>query len=129
TLYNGDTDSVFTGALGRAAGENVGSYAITQGTLSAGSNYTIVFTAGVTFAITPRDLTVTPTAGQSKIYGAANPVLAYMHAALYTGDVDAGFSGSLDRTAGENGGSSYVIKQGKLSVCVNYTIFVTACVT
>src|SRR5207247_10357571 len=106
TLYNGDTSSVFGGGLGRAAGENVGSYAITLGTLSAGSNYTIVFTAGVTFAITPRDLTVTPTAGQSKIYGAANPVLAYTHGALYNGDTDAVFRGGVDRTAGEEVGSA-----------------------
>ena len=31
----------FTGALGRAVGENVGSYAITLGNLSAGSNYAL----------------------------------------------------------------------------------------
>ena len=29
--------------LGRAAGETVGSYAISQGTLSAGSNYALTF--------------------------------------------------------------------------------------
>ncbi len=63
TLYNGDTDSVFTGVLSRAAGQNVGTYAISQGTLSAGANYTIVFTTGRTFAITPRDLTRHPGPG------------------------------------------------------------------
>src|SRR2546430_8120226 len=52
-LYNGDTDSVFTGSLARAAGENVGTYAINQGTVSAGSNYTIVFT-GANFTIDAR---------------------------------------------------------------------------
>ena len=31
----------FTGALSRVAGENVGNYAITLGSLSAGSNYTL----------------------------------------------------------------------------------------
>ncbi|MFN8458297.1 MAG: YDG domain-containing protein [Anaerolineae bacterium] len=36
------TDS-FSGALSRVAGENVGAYAITQGNLSAGDNYSITF--------------------------------------------------------------------------------------
>ncbi|TWI44569.1 SprB-like repeat protein, partial [Flavobacterium glaciei] len=35
----------FTGTLTRVAGENVGTYAITQGDLSAGSNYTIAYVA------------------------------------------------------------------------------------
>src|SRR5439155_13520556 len=109
TLYNGDTDTVFTGSLVRAAGENIGNYAISQGTLSAGSNYTILFTAGVTFAITPRNLTVTPTAGQGKIYGAADPVaLAYTHGTLYNGDTDVVFSGELVPAAGESVGSDAV---------------------
>src|SRR5207249_8223586 len=58
TLYNGDTDTVFTGSLTRASGENVGTYAINQGSLSAGGNYNIVFT-GANFTIDPRNLTVT----------------------------------------------------------------------
>lgn len=45
----------FTGALSRAAGENVGSYAITLGTLSAGGNYALTLGGGVTFAITKAD--------------------------------------------------------------------------
>ena len=40
-LLEGDP---ITGALARAEGENVGEYDITQGTLSAGDNYTITFT-------------------------------------------------------------------------------------
>ena len=47
-----------TGALTRAEGENVGSYAITQGTLTAGDNYTISFT-GAEFAIGVKDVDVT----------------------------------------------------------------------
>jgi hypothetical protein len=42
-LVNGDTSAVFTGGLSRAGGENVGAYAIGQGTLSAGSNYGISY--------------------------------------------------------------------------------------
>ena len=37
----------FTGALTRELGENEGTYAITQGTLTAGNNYEINFTPGV----------------------------------------------------------------------------------
>jgi len=40
-----------TGSLARSSGETTGSYPITQGTLSAGSNYTISFT-GANFVIT-----------------------------------------------------------------------------
>jgi hypothetical protein len=40
-LVEGDA---ITGALARAEGEGVGEYAITQGTLTAGDNYTIAFT-------------------------------------------------------------------------------------
>ena len=48
------TDS-FTGSLTRAVGESVGSYAITIGTLSAGSNYALSYT-GASFGITAATL-------------------------------------------------------------------------
>jgi len=53
-LQNGDTNAVFSGALTRVAGQNVGAYAITQGTLSAGANYTISYTGNnLTITLTP----------------------------------------------------------------------------
>ena len=53
------------------AGENVGNYAITLGSLSAGSNYTLSLSATtVNFAITPKAVTITPNSGQSKVFGA-----------------------------------------------------------
>ena len=52
------SDDAITGQLQRQPGEVVGTYAIQQGTLSAGSNYTINFTPGV-FSIVPADLIVT----------------------------------------------------------------------
>jgi hypothetical protein len=48
-----------TGALARAAGDTVGTYDIYQGNLSAGSNYSITFTTGKTFEITPATPAVT----------------------------------------------------------------------
>ncbi|MBU6182734.1 MAG: fibronectin type III domain-containing protein [Verrucomicrobia bacterium] len=53
----------FTGALSRAAGEGVGTYAISQGTLSAGSNYTISFVgANLTITQATPSITTAPTA-------------------------------------------------------------------
>jgi hypothetical protein len=114
-LIGGDT---FTGTLSRVVGENIGTFAITQGTLSAGTNYNITF-ASNNFTITAKPITVTATAGQSKIYGAANPVCTYSVApALIGGDT---FTGTLSRVVGENIGT-YAITQGTLSAGTNYTI-------
>ncbi|NRS89780.1 hypothetical protein HNQ02_002712 [Flavobacterium sp. 7E] len=51
SLESGDD---FTGALSRVADEDVATYAITQGTLSAGSKYQITF-VGANFSITKAD--------------------------------------------------------------------------
>src|SRR5206468_1826074 len=100
-----------SGALARDAGADVGLYNITQGTLALSTNYTLVFTAGVKFEIKTLTVTVTPTAGQYKIYGAVDPTLAYTFTpALITGDT---FSGALARVAGTNVGL-YDITQGSL---------------
>ena len=84
---------MFTGSLSRASGENVGTYTITLGTLSAGFNYTILF-AGANFIITPRDLTVTADP-KSKTYCNTDPALTYTHGTLYNGDTNSVFTGSL----------------------------------
>ena len=61
TYTSSDPNITFTGALTRAAGEDVGTYAITQGTLSAGANTTINF-VGANLTITKADaiIVVTP---------------------------------------------------------------------
>src|SRR5207248_2714643 len=122
-LYNGDTDSVFSGGLTRAAGEHVAGspYAIGQGSLSAGSDYTLAF-VGANLSITPRGLAVNAEA-QTKVYGAADPALTYSHGVLYNGDTDSVFSGGLVRASGEHvAGSPYAIGQGSLSAGSDYTI-------
>ena len=43
-LVGGDTEAIFSGLLTRAVGEDVGAYAIGEGTLSAGANYEVSFT-------------------------------------------------------------------------------------
>ncbi len=65
-LQSGDS---FTGALGRAPGENVGSYAINLGTLSAGNNYTLnLSTPTVNFAITKANADCSSIAGYHVTY-------------------------------------------------------------
>ena len=65
----------FTGALTRVAGENIGTYAIQQGTLTAGANYALTY-AGANLTITARAVTVDADA-QTKGYGDADPALTY----------------------------------------------------
>ncbi|MGL3001614.1 MBG domain-containing protein, partial [Flavobacterium sp. RSSB_23] len=115
SLVSGDS---FTGALTRAAGENVGVYAITQGSLSSGSNYTITYVSK-DFTITAKPITVTANASQTKVYGATDPIFDYTVSPSLVGS-DA-FTGALTRVAGENIGT-YTINQGSLSAGSNYTI-------
>jgi hypothetical protein len=59
------TATRFTGTAGSAS--NVGSYAITQGTLNAGSNYVLTYTPAI-LTVNPANLTIAATA-QSSTYG------------------------------------------------------------
>jgi hypothetical protein len=59
-FLNGDNSGIITGSLSRARGENVGSYPITEGSLSAGSNYTISYTGNyLTITIASQKITWT----------------------------------------------------------------------
>ena len=74
TLAGSDT---LTGSQARAAGEDVGSYALNQGTLTvsdgnSGANYSITY-VNDNFAVTARPITITADAGQTKVYGASDP--------------------------------------------------------
>jgi large repetitive protein len=104
--------------LARAAGEDADSYAISQGTLSLGDNYTISFT-GSTLTIASRAISIAASS-QHKTYGEDDPQLNYAITAGSLVDGDS-FSGSLARTAGEDV-DSYAISQGTLSLGDNYTI-------
>jgi hypothetical protein len=114
-LVDGDT---FSGTLARAAGESAGTYAIQQGTLTAGSNYDLAFIEG-TLSITARALTVIAD-DQSKVYGTEDPVLTFQltSGSLVDGDT---FSGTLARAAGESAGT-YAIQQGTLTAGGNYDL-------
>ncbi|MDO7882939.1 MBG domain-containing protein [Salinibacterium soli] len=107
------------GYLAREPGENVGSYEITRGTLSASANYEIVSFSSGTFTITPRPLTVT-LGDASKTYGDADPALLaeISEGSLVGGDQ---LSGSPSRAPGEDVGS-YAIGGGSITAGANYEI-------
>jgi len=121
TLTTGvlETGDAFTGALSRVAGEDVGTYAITVGTLSAGANYNMTF-VGADFSITAKAITVTADVNQTKVYGAADPTFTYTvtSGVLETGDA---FTGTQSRAAGEDVGT-YAITVGTLSAGANYNM-------
>ncbi|GHN02040.1 hypothetical protein WSM22_35290 [Cytophagales bacterium WSM2-2] len=113
-LVSGDSAS---GALTRTVGENIGTYAIRQGTLALSSNYTLTYDSAL-LTIAPKAITAVADA-KTKEYGSADPALTYTFApALVNGD---SFTGTLTRTAGENAGT-YSIRQGTLSLSNNYTL-------
>src|SRR5690606_39427767 len=115
SLVFGDT---LAGGLTRAAGESIGDYAITQGTLAAGGNYTLTFVDG-TLSITPRAITITAD-DLSRIYGEADPALTRQGAAgdQIFGDTRAG---ALTRTASDHAGD-LASTQGKLGPGRNYDV-------
>ena len=117
---------VLQGSLTRDAGETVlgGPYAINQGTVDAGSNYTIIYT-GANLTINPATLTVTA-AAKSKTYGETDPALTYAASGWKYSDTDSLLSGSLTRDAGETVlGGPYAINQGTVDAGSNYTISYT----
>jgi hypothetical protein len=132
-LVNGDTTAtaITGGALGRIAGETVagGSYNYILGSL-ASSNYSLSLGGTNTFAITKAALTVTPTAGQSKVYGASEPTFTYDAGGLVNGDTAATAitGGTLSRTAGETVvGGPYSYTLGSL-VSSNYSLSLDAAI-
>ena len=95
SLVTGDS---LTGALTRAAGENVSTYSIDASALANG-NYLITKQNG-TLTISQRPITVTAV-DKSKVYGDTDPTLSY---AVTTGSLvgSDSLTGALSRAAGEN---------------------------
>ena len=134
TRTYGDNNPAFTGYVvsGAVQGEsfnvtassaalsssNIGEYdiipAVTGATIS---NYNVTATKG-TLTITKRPITITPNAGQGKVYGSTDPALTYYNTALVGTDT---FSGALSREPGSNVGA-YKVTQGTLSLSNNYSI-------
>jgi hypothetical protein len=74
----------FSGALSRDLGEDFGTYAINQGTLTLGGNYDLTYT-GANLSITPATLTVTAD-DKTKVYGETNPSLTVSYSGFQNGD-------------------------------------------
>ena len=108
----------FTGVPTRDIGENVGTYAIKQGSLAlTGTNaehYTIAFTNS-TLTIEKKELRVIPSTGQSKIYKADDPVNLTFSTSPMVDIASAFGSTKLNRVAGEVVGT-YAIKADNLAL-------------
>jgi hypothetical protein len=117
-LINGDA---LTGALATLAtpATGVGTAAITQGSLTAGANYSTTFT-GANLTITPRPILVAADS-LSRFYGSANPALTYTvgGSGLVNGDA---LAGALATTATPITGIGIAaITQGSLAAGANYS--------
>ncbi len=91
-----------------------------RATQAGDANYEAASDVEVSFAASPKALTVTADA-KSKTYGDADPALTYAADGLVDGDT---LTGALTRAAGENAGA-YAIGQGTLAANANYTLVFT----
>ena len=125
-------NNTITGNLGRAAGENVATYAYNLGSIAASTpaNYSLSLTAG-TFAITPATLAINPTASQSVVYGTSDPIGGFLFSSsglvngvtpsywnssgvyVAAATINNTITGNLGRAAGENV-STYAYNLGVL---------------
>ncbi|MCK9285906.1 MAG: hypothetical protein M0P39_16680, partial [Rhodocyclaceae bacterium] len=123
--------TVVSGALTRAGGESVlgGPYAIVQGSLTAGGNYSLNSFTGSDLAIAPAALDVAANP-QNKLFGTSDPALTFAvtglvnNPALGIADTAAGvLAGALVRAPGESAlGGPYAIAQGSLAAGSNYVL-------
>ena len=98
--------------------KNVGQYEVIAA-IAGNTNINATELSLGTYRILPKSITVTPTAGQNKVYSQPDPSLQYtLSNALYTGDA---LSGTLARAAGENAGT-YAIAIGTLTAGSNYAL-------
>jgi len=118
-----DALSDVTGTLTRQTGSSVGYYDIVLGSGKKTSNYAVTFETGNNaFSITKRPINITAD-DKSKTYSITDPKLTWLAETksngrgMLSGD---SFSGTLERTAGENVGT-YEITQGSLDNA-NYAI-------
>lgn len=112
----GETEAVLTGALTRAAGETVGNYPISQGTLAA-TNYTIAFTSN-TLDITPAAATVTASSG-TKVFGTPDGPITASSSGFLPAD---GITVSATRAAGENVGNYVTTATAAGAALTNYNV-------
>ena len=111
-LAAGETVSdVFTGALQRDPGEDVGTYAVSQGSLTANDNYEITTFTGADLRIDPATLTVIVD-DKTRLQGEPNPVFTYVVTGYKFGDDESVISGLSVETSAEatSPAGTYAIK-------------------
>ena len=119
-LYGSDTLTITGTAVYNSANVNEAN-TITFTPDAITGNYELV-TGVLTItgaSITPRDLTVTPNAGQSKKFGAADPTLHSTNSGRVPGQIP-DFSGALSRAEGEDAGL-YDITLGTLALMDHFS--------
>lgn len=124
TVANAVDGEPVVGTLSRATGQNVGSYAITAGTVSnaLNPNYSVTVAPTATLTIDPRPVTIT-LGGESKTYGDADP--ASLGVDVSSGTIVGGdaLQGAPVRDAGEDAGA-YAVSRGTLDLGANYDLTV-----
>ena len=126
-LVNGDSAAVFSALTTPATADaNVGTYAITQGSLSAGGNYAIRYVGGI-LTVVPATLTVTAN-DASQVYGTPLPGFDASFRGLVNGDTPSSLSGILSFSTPATSSSPvgmYPVTPGGLA-SVNYGIHFVA---
>ena len=121
-LYGADTLSITGSAVYNSADVNeANTITFTPNAITTG-NYRLADTQVLTItgaSITPRDLTVTPNAGQSKKFGAVDPTLHSTNSGRVPGQIP-DFTGALSRAEGEDVGQ-YDITQGTLALMDHFS--------
>ena len=111
-FVNGDTVSIMSGSLARAAGGNIGTYAINQGSLTAGSNYTITYT-GADLTIDTAALTITAASNTKEYDGTTGAAATPTVSGLQFADSVSGLSEAYSsKTAGT----------GKILIVTSYSV-------
>ncbi len=121
-LYGSNTLTITGTAVYNSADVNeANTITFTPNAITTG-NYTLAATEVLTInnaSITPRDLIVTPNAGQSKKFGAEDPTLHSTNSGRVTGQIP-DFSGALSRAEGEDVGQ-YDITLGTLALIDHFS--------
>ncbi|MCR4857461.1 MAG: hypothetical protein K5890_04620 [Bacteroidales bacterium] len=99
-LKNGDAASVISYTLNRAAGEDVGTYAITPAGDAIQGNYDVTYVPA-NLTITKATATVTAEA-KTKVYGEDDPAFTAEVSGLKNGDAASVISYTLSRATGED---------------------------
>src|SRR3954470_15411567 len=125
-FQEGDTAATaLSGALAVELGSNVGSHAITLGTLAATANYTLAFTPSA-LETPPASLTISA-GSDSKIYGAAFAPTAFTASGVLNGDTVTSVTlTTAGATAGAAVGSYPIVPSAAIGTgLTNYTISYT----